>query len=68
LRRVDLGRPVGASTTRADVLAGHPRLIPGTTATVVLIKDPSFPEGYRVLTTYPDTRRPEVDERGNPQS
>ena len=64
LGRVDLGRTVGASTLRSDLLAGTPALVPGTTATVVLIKDPSFPEGYRVLTTYPDTRRPEVDARG----
>ncbi len=65
LSRVDLGRPVGSSTLKSDVDAGKPTLIPSSTATVVLIKDPSFPEGYRVLTTYPDTRRPEVDARGN---
>ena len=39
----------------------------GRTATVVLIKDATFPEGYRVLTTYPDTRPAEVDARGNRQ-
>jgi len=65
LERVGLGRTVGTTTLRSDLLAGAPALIPGTTATVVLIKDPSFPEGYRVLTTYPDTRPPDVDERGN---
>jgi len=64
LARVDLGTTVGTSTTRADLDAGRPSLIPGRTATVVLIKDRSFPEGYRVLTTYPDTRPPEVDARG----
>jgi hypothetical protein len=65
LARVDLGHTVGASTLRADLDRGAPRLIPGRTATVVLIKDPSFPEGYRILTTYPDTGRPEVGARGN---
>jgi hypothetical protein len=64
LERVDLGATVGTTTTRADLDAGRPALIPGRTATVVLIKDRSFPEGYRVLTTYPDTRPPEVDARG----
>ena len=68
LERVDLGATVGTTTTRADLDAGRPALIPGRTATVVLIKDRSFPEGYRVLTTYPDTRPAEVDARGNRQS
>jgi hypothetical protein len=67
LARVDLGAAVGSTTTRADLDAGRPALIPGRTATVVLIKDASFPEGYRVLTTYPDTRPAEVDARGNRQ-
>jgi hypothetical protein len=67
LERVDLGGAVGSTTTRADLDAGRPALIPGRTATVVLIKDATFPEGYRVLTTYPDTRPPEVDARGNRQ-
>jgi hypothetical protein len=65
LARVDLGRTVGTSPLLRDVAAGRPTLVPGSTATVVLIKDPTFPEGYRVLTTYPDTGRPEVDMRGN---
>lgn len=68
LERVDLGGPVGATTTRADLDAGRPALIPSRTATVVLIKDASFPEGYRVLTTYPDTRPAEVDAKGKHQS
>jgi hypothetical protein len=68
LERVDLGGPVGSTTTRSDLNACRPSLIPGRTATVVLIKDHSFPEGYRVLTTYPDTRPAEVDARGNRQS
>jgi hypothetical protein len=68
LERVDVGTTIGATTTRADLDAGRPVLIPGRTATVVLIKDATFPEGYRVLTTYPDTRPPEVDGRGNPLS
>jgi hypothetical protein len=67
LERVDLGTTVGTTTTRDDLAAGHPRLIPGRTATVVLIKDTTFPEGYRILTTYPDTRPSEVDARGNRQ-
>jgi len=67
LERVDLGGTVGTTTTRADLDAGRPALIAGRTATVVLIKDASFPEGYRILTTYPDTRAPEVDARGNRQ-
>lgn len=67
LERVDAGATVGTTTTRADLDAGRPSLIPGRTATVVLIKDGSFPEGYRILTTYPDTRPPEVDARGNRQ-
>ena len=66
LERVDVGRTVGASATRHDVDAGTPALIPGRTATVVLIKDPTFPEGYRILTTYPDTRAAEVDRAGAP--
>ena len=65
LERVDAGAVIGTTTTRADLDAGRPALIPGRTATVVLIKDASFPEGYRVLTTYPDTRPPEVDARGS---
>jgi hypothetical protein len=68
LERVDLGATVGTTTTRADLEAGRPTLIPGRTATVVLIKDTSFPEGYRVLTTYPDTRPADVDPRGVPLS
>lgn len=66
LGRVDLSRTVGTTTLQRDVAAGTPTLIPGSTATVVLIRDPTFPEGYRVLTTYPDTGRPELDARGNP--
>jgi hypothetical protein len=65
LDRVDVGTEVGTTTTRADLDAGRPGLIPGRTATVVLIKDRTFPEGYRVLTTYPDTRAPDVDARGS---
>jgi hypothetical protein len=65
LERVDAGTQVGSTTTRADLDAGRPQLIPDRTATVVLIKDASFPEGYRILTTYPDTRPPEVDTRGS---
>jgi hypothetical protein len=65
LARVDLGRSVGTTTFQSDVAAGTPSLVPSNAATVVLIKDPTFPEGYRVLTTYPDTGRPEVDVRGN---
>lgn len=64
LARVDLGTTVGTTTTRAELDAGHPALDPGRTATVVLIKDRTFPEGYRILTTYPDTRPPEVDACG----
>jgi hypothetical protein len=64
LARIDLGRTVGTTTLQRDVAAGHPVLIPGSTATVVLIKDATFPEGYRVLTTYPDTRPAEVDASG----
>jgi len=64
LARVDLGRSVGTSTLQRDVAAGRPTLVPGTTATIVLIRDGTFPEGYRVLTSYPDTRPPELDARG----
>ncbi|MGA2395596.1 MAG: RNase A-like domain-containing protein [Candidatus Lustribacter sp.] len=67
LDRVDVGQTVGTTTTRADLEAGRPALLPGRTATVVLIKDATFPEGYRVLTTYPDTRPAEVDARGHRQ-
>jgi hypothetical protein len=67
LARVDLGTTVGTTTTRGDLDAGRPVLIPGRTATVVLIKDATFPEGYRILTTYPDTRPSEVDARGSRQ-
>jgi CDI toxin RNase A-like protein len=67
LARVDLGATVGTTTTRDDLDAGHPALIAGRTATVVLIKDATFPEGYRILTTYPDTRSSEVDARGKRQ-
>jgi Bacterial CdiA-CT RNAse A domain len=65
LARVDAGGQVGSTTTRAGLDAGRPALTPDRTATVVLIKDASFPEGYRILTTYPDTRPPEVDARGS---
>ncbi len=64
LERVDLGATIGTTTTRSDLNAGHPSLLPGRTATVVLIKDATFAEGYRVLTSYPDTRPPEVDAGG----
>lgn len=67
LERVDLGGPVGSTTTRADLDAGRPQLIPSRSATVVLIKDATFPEAYRVLTSYPDTRPAEVDARGHRQ-
>jgi len=66
LARVDLGRDVGSSTLRRELAAGRPALDPDATATVVLIKDATFPEGYRVLTTYPDHRPPELDPRGTP--
>lgn len=66
LERVDLGSTVGSTTTRADLDGGHPALLPDRTATVVLIKDATFPEGYRILTSYPDTRPPDVDPQGNP--
>jgi hypothetical protein len=65
LERVDAGETIGSTTTRTGLDAGHPGLTPDRTATVVLIKDASFPEGYRILTTYPDTRPPEVDARGS---
>ncbi len=66
LYRVDLGRVIGASTLRRDLDAGHPTLLPARSADVVVVKDASFPEGYRVLTSYPDaTRGAEVDVRGN---
>ncbi len=66
LRRVDLGRTIGTSTLRRDLDAGRPSLIPSRTANVVIIKDPSFPEGYRVLTSYPvAVQRPQVDQFGN---
>ena len=35
--------------------------------TARLSTETTFPEGYRILTTYPDTRPPEVDARGNRQ-
>ena len=67
LRRVDLGRTIGTSTLRSDLDAGRPSLIPSRTANVIIIKDPSFPEGYRVLTSYPAAARgPQVDQLGNP--
>ena len=58
LEPVDLGETVGTTTLRSDLDAGRPSLIPNRSATVVLIKDPSFPEGYRILTSYPDSRSP----------
>ncbi len=65
LLRVDLGRPVGDDVLRSDLDAGQAQLRPSTTAEVVVIKDPSFPEKYRVLTAYPDARaRPQVDAAG----
>jgi hypothetical protein len=66
LARVDVGEVIGTSATRAGIETGAPALVPGRTATVVLIKDPTFPEGYRVLTSYPDTRSAEVDPQGVP--
>lgn len=66
LYRVDLGRSVGASTLRSDLDAGSPTLRPATSANVVVVKDGSFPEGYRVLTSYPEaTRGAQVDANGN---
>jgi hypothetical protein len=64
LARVDVGAVVGTSAMRDTTGTVAPGLIPGRTATVVLIKDPTFPEGYRVLTSYPDTRGAEVDANG----
>lgn len=67
LKRVDLGRTVGSSTTRADLDAGKPTLYPARTANVVIIKDDSFPEGYRILTSYPVVEaKAQVDALGNP--
>lgn len=66
LYRVDLGRSVGTSALRGDLDAGHPTLHPSRYADVVVVKDGSFPEGYRVLTSYPEaTRGAEVDAFGN---
>ena len=68
LRRVDLGRTIGTSTLRSDLDAGRPSLLPSRTANVIIIKDPSFPEGYRVLTSYPAAAHgPQVDQFGNPK-
>ncbi|GAC1492978.1 MAG: hypothetical protein NVS2B8_10770 [Vulcanimicrobiaceae bacterium] len=65
LYRVDLGRTVGTNTLRRDLDAGAPRLVPSSSATVVVVKDDSFPEGYRVLTSYPEaTRGAQVDASG----
>jgi hypothetical protein len=65
LPRVALDRVVGTDLSRASFESGHPRLANATTATVVLIKDPSFPERYRVLTAYSDAfRKPEVSADG----
>lgn len=60
LERVGLGERVGTTTTRADLARGRPALIPDRSADVILIKDRTFPEGYRVLTTFPDPRPPQV--------
>jgi hypothetical protein len=60
LERVALGERVGTSTTRNDLVHGHPTLVPDASADVVLIKDPTFPEGYRVLTSFPDARPPQL--------
>ncbi len=66
LHRVDLGRTIGNDVLRSDLRAGDPQLRAAATATVVIIKDPSFPEQYRVLTAYPQARRgAEVDAGGN---
>ncbi len=67
LERVELGRAVGTSTLRRDLIAGQPSLRTSTTADVVIVKDASFPEGYRVLTSYPEaTRGAQVDANGRP--
>jgi hypothetical protein len=67
LPRVALGRAVGSTVSRASLDAGAPAPEPATTANVVLIKDPSFPERYRILTAYPASPQPpDVDAAGAP--
>jgi hypothetical protein len=69
LPRVALDRAVGTTVSRASLDAGRPAAEPATTANVVLIKDPSFPERYRVLTAYPaSSQTPDVDAAGAPFS
>ncbi len=60
LPRVALGETIGHDLSRSDFANGNMRLTDETTATVVLIKDPTFPEGYRILTAYPDGRPPQA--------
>jgi len=50
----DLGHEIGYGVRRTDVLAGVSNKIPSNIANVVFKADPSFPEGYKILTAFPE--------------
>lgn len=52
---MEFDSPIGTSTSKRDVMSGDPALVDADKALVVMIKDGTFPEGYRVLTAYPKT-------------
>jgi len=52
----DVGKEIGHGIRRADLLAGTPKHIATSDVRVVLKADKAYPEGYKVLTAYPDVK------------
>ena len=54
--RGNFGKVVGSGIRRTDLLAGKPQHFATSEIKVVLKADENFPEGYKILTTYPDVK------------
>lgn len=52
----EVGKEIGSGIRRADLLAGTPKHIATSDVRVVLKADKTYPEGYKVLTAYPDVK------------
>lgn len=50
----NVGKVVGSGILRTDLLAGTPQHIVTSDVKVILKVDKTFPEGYKILTAFPD--------------
>lgn len=51
-----VGKIIGHGIRRADLLAGHLQHIQTASVRVILQADSKFPEGYKILTAFPDIK------------